>query len=60
MCAMAEEGVLVTAICTVGKQQQREEKSINQKVMGSEQARELYLKTASSGMFENNIVAVTW
>lgn len=47
-------------ICSVEKQQQREEKSINQKVMGSEQATESYLTTASNGMFENNIVAVTW
>ena len=47
-------------ICSLEKQQQREEKSINQKVMGSEQATESYLTTASNGMFENNIVAVTW
>lgn len=47
-------------ICSVEKQQQREEKSINQKLMGSEQAAKSYLTTASDGMFENNIVAVTW
>lgn len=28
--------------------------------MGSEQATESYLTTASNGIFENNIVAVTW
>lgn len=47
-------------MCSVEKQQQREEKSINQKVMGPAQAMEPYLTTASNGMLENNIVAVTW
>lgn len=67
MCERNEGAILVICniiirqkICSVEKQQQREEKSPNQKVMGSEQATESYLTTASNGMFENNIVAVTW
>lgn len=45
-------------MCLVEKQQQREEKSINQKVMGSAQTMEPHLTTASNGVLENNIVAV--
>lgn len=46
--------------CSLEKQQQKEEKSVNRKVMRSKQATESYLATARNGMFENNIAAVTW
>ena len=43
--------------CSLEKQQQKEEKSVNRKVMRSKQATESYLATARNGMFENNIAA---
>lgn len=68
ICEKNEGAIVVIGICniirrkemhSVEKQQQREEKSINQKVMGSAQAMEPYLTTASNGVLEN-ILAVTW